>query len=293
MLRTLSIITKTSLIFARDANGKILIDPVPEKSTFSSKRKKRAVSFNSQVVLQVDNRACGRTAGLTCYSSAENVKRVIQAEYQRGNAATPGFNMLRAEYVPDKNTIGPQGLPMYAVMGSCMIIITVLVAYAVITRRKRVRAKLWTGMGTIPEAPPTKKHHADKNLYPMHPYSSGFPSTHMSPSQSSHFPSPGGTGCGWRKGEDDALLPPYEEAIPGIKQHGPDNISTLHILAKSGTEIDKNGYTDPSGTTFDDEDMITRLVNQGARPDIATDTYQVTIFENTCLRNCRKKHFFS
>lgn len=162
---------------------------------------------------------------------------------------------------------------MYAVMSACMIIISVLVAYAVITRRKRVRAPLWKGMGHIPEAPPTKKHHGDKNLYPMHQY---FPSTHMSPSQSTHFPSPGGTGCGYRKGEDDALLPPYEEAIPGIQQHGPDKISTLHILAKSGTETDKNGYSDPSGTNFDDEDMITRLVNQGARTDISTDTYHET-----------------
>ena len=108
MLRTLSIITKTSLTFKLDDNGKIIIEEVFSNSITNEKvllinRQRRALrESNSRVFLLADNRGCDRTDGLTCYTSAKTVQGMIQAEYQRGNAATPEFNLLQTTYVPGK-----------------------------------------------------------------------------------------------------------------------------------------------------------------------------------------------
>lgn len=282
MLRTISIILHTNLVVVLNIDGTLKIKKVSTDATYSLYgRQRRATSIrssNTELYFQVDNRACS-TSGLYCFQDAMSAQNMLAAEYQRGNTATPGFNMLTAGYDNGNPVIEPTvKLPMYLVLGSCMMIMTITVFYVVVTqRKKRIRSKLWTGI-PIPEQPPTKKIVTDngpKSVFPMHPYQSS--GAYMSPSQSGHdfsnakYWNPNSLGA-----DERSPLVPYDDTVIGINQQGPDGIGPLHITAKSGTEVDKNGRADQTGTNYDGEDVITRLVNQGVGTDMQTDTYNET-----------------
>ena len=277
MIRILSIILHANLVIATDDDGNMKITSVSTSVGVSfslSNRNRRAERLsNSKILFKVDNRACSRS-NLECFQRAESAQNMLAAEHQRGNAATPYFNMITAGYVvPDDNKVQTQRLPMYVVLGSCMIIMTITVFYAVVTqRKKRVRAKLWTGIQV--EQPPAKKIVTDKTAYPMHPYQQGQHPYQMSPSYHQGNSSMSDTKY-WTPVDERSPLVSYPDEITGLSQKGPDGICPLHITAKGGTEVDKNGCTDQAN--YDNgEDVITRMVNQGISTDLQTDTYHET-----------------
>ena len=260
MLRTLSIILHTNLVIALNADGSLKMKSVSTEADFVANRSRRAASLsNTQLYFEIDNRACLRS-DLECFQNAQNAQSMLAAEYRLGNTATPGFNMLQADFVP--SSLNPTAkTPMYVVLGSCIIIMTVTVFYGVVThKKKKIRTKLWKGMG-VPDPTPQKKIVNDQRNFQMNPYQ---PSQSWSINEYSEDPK-----------VRSPLLPSYDDSTVDFSRPGKDGIVPLHLLAKSGTEIDKNGLPE-SGNSYESEDMITRLISRGAPADVATDTYNET-----------------